>query len=56
LTNRSRRLLGLGIALVVSLGLWTLIVVGVEEIVAHFHQIEGAVVQLAQETGALSSR
>jgi hypothetical protein len=56
LTNRSRRLLGLGIALGVSLSLWALIVVGAEEIVAHFHQIEGAVVQLAQETGPLSSR
>jgi len=36
--------------------LWALILVGAEEIVAHFPQIEGAVVQLAQETGALSSR
>ena len=48
MTNRSRRLLGLGIALGVSLSLWALIVVGAEEIVVHFHQIEGAVVQLAQ--------
>ena len=56
MTNRSRRLLGLGIALGVSLSLWALIVVGAEEIVVHFHQIEGAVVQLAQETGPLSSR
>jgi len=56
LTNRSRRLLGLGIALGVSLSLWALILVGAEEIVAHFNQIEGAVVQLAQETGTLSSR